>query len=384
MTRGILAALAVAGLVGVAGCGGGDDAPRTVTAEVTRTVEADVPAAAASAPAPTPGRFDAAAIYQRDAPSVVTIKSLFGGRGGQGSGFVVSKAGEIATNAHVVTSGEGAAIQRASEVYVQFADGNQVSARVVGFDPDADVALLKIDPKGLALRPLAFADSDRVVVGAPVVAIGSPFGEESSLSVGVISATNRSIDSLTGFSISGAIQTDAAINRGNSGGPLLDARGRVLGINSQISSSSGSGSGVGFAVAGDTVQRSLDQLRRDGKASYAYLGVSTTDVYPQLGERFKLGTDHGAWVQEVRSGTPAADAGLRAGGDEVRFQADRFRPEGDVIVGVERQPVDDADDLGEALLDHRAGQTVTLAVLRDGTRREIRVRLRERPQDSGP
>ena len=147
---------------------------------------------------------------------------------------MISGKGEIATNAHVVTSGEGADIRKASNVFVRFADGNQVAAEVKGFDPFADVALLKIDPAGLTLRPLPLGSTKDLHVGAPVAAIGSPFGEEQSLSVGVISALDRSIESLTGFDTIGAIQTDAAINHGNSGGPLLDGRGRVLGINAQI------------------------------------------------------------------------------------------------------------------------------------------------------
>src|SRR5262249_9914664 len=152
-----------------------------------------------------------------------------------------------------------------------------------------------------------------LAVGSPVAAIGSPFGEDQSLSVGVISALDRSIDSLTGFATTGAIQTDAAINHGNSGGPLLDSRGRGLGINAQIQTTSGEGSGVGFAVSVNTVKRSLDQLRRDGRAHYAYLGVTTSPVFPQLAQHFGLKVDHGAWVQAVSHGGPSEQAGLKAG-----------------------------------------------------------------------
>jgi 2-alkenal reductase len=216
-----------------------------------------------------------------------------------------------------------------------------------------------------------------------VAAIGSPFGEPQSLSVGVVSATGRSIDSLTGFSIAGAIQTDAAINKGNSGGPLLDGQGRVLGINSQIRSSSGSGSGVGFAVAVDLVKHSLDQLRHDGTVRYAYIGVSTADVYPQLAARFKLGTDHGAWVQQVVSGGPAARAGLAAGHGQVAFQAESYRTGGDVIVSVAGHPVTGSDDLSTILQDYRPGQTVDVKVVRGGKQRDVRVRLAERPKNAG-
>ena len=235
------------------------------------------------------GGFDPRGIYERESPGVVPSSppgsrrpAATGTAAGLGSGFVISGDGEIATNAHVVTSGEGAAIRKASSVFVRFADGNQVPAQVKGFDPFADVALLKIDPEGLTLRPLPLGSTKDLHVGAPVAAIGSPFGEEQSLSVGVISALDRSIQSLTGFDTIGAIQTDAAINHGNSGGPLLDGRGRVLGINAQIQTSTGDGSGVGFAVPADAVRRSLAQLRRDGRARYAYLGVASVAVYPQL------------------------------------------------------------------------------------------------------
>ena len=212
-----------------------------------------------------------------------------------------------------MTEGEGRAIRKAQEVYVAFADGNQVPARIVGYDPNADVALLKLDPAGLRLRPLKLGTARDLRVGSPVAAIGSPFGEPQSLSIGVVSATDRTIQSLTGFDVAGAIQTDAAINRGNSGGPLVNAAGEVLGINSQIQTSSGGGEGVGYAVPIDTVRRTLDALRADGKVDYAYLGVSTARVYPQLARRFKLPVTYGAWVQDVIDGGPADEAGLRAG-----------------------------------------------------------------------
>ena len=233
-----------------------------------------------------------------------------GGGGGIGSGFILNGEGELATNAHVVTQGEGKNLQRAREVYVEFADGNRVPAKIVGADPNADVALLKIDPKGLTLRPLPLGVSSQVQVGSPVAAIGSPFGERQSLSVGVVSAIDRDIQSLNGqFAIPGAIQTDAAINPGNSGGPLVDAGGKVIGINQQIKTNSGGGEGVGFAVPVDVVKRSLGALRETGDAHYAYLGVGSVPLFPQLVDRFKLPVDKGAWVQDVQPGTPADRAG---------------------------------------------------------------------------
>ena len=379
------AAAALATLAGAAvtgGCGGGGGSATTTAGtsapHATRT-SAVTQAGAAQA-------FDPAGIYRRESPGVVTILATgFGGgteQGGLGSGFVVGSDGEIATNAHVVTIGEGRSIHEAGKLYVHFADGNQVAAKVVGFDPFSDVALIKVVPRGLALHPLAFGSLRDVTVGEPVAAIGSPFGEERSLSVGVISATDRSIQSLTGFETSGALQTDAAINSGNSGGPLLDARGRVLGINSQIRTTSGEGSGVGFAVPADVVRRSLDQLRRTGRVRYAYLGVSTRQVYPQLAAHFHLGADHGAYVQAVVPGGPGARAGLRAGTATRVFQDQTWRIGGDIITAIDHRPVREDSDLSTALLPRAPGDIARLTVVRDGHARTVRVRLGARPLQS--
>jgi S1-C subfamily serine protease len=375
--------LALAALV-VAGCGGSGET-RTVRTETTKVeVLQD-----AGGETRARGAFDPAAIYRRESPGVVTVISRGlgttqgqGGGGGLGSGFVISGRGEIATNAHVVTSGEGAAIRKAEQVFVRFQDDNQVPARIIGFDPFSDVALLRIDPNGLTLRPLPFGRTKDLVIGSPVAAIGSPFGEEQSLSVGVISALDRSIQSLTGFDTVGAIQTDAAINHGNSGGPLLDASGNVLGINAQIQTSTGEGSGVGFAISADTVRRSLDQLRESGRARYAYLGVATSPMYPQLAERFDLPVDHGAWVQDVTPGGPADDAGLRGGSGADEFQARQYRTGGDLIVAVGRQQIREEADVAKALVGLRPGSEVDLQVYRDGDRRTLRVKLGERPLDA--
>jgi S1-C subfamily serine protease len=367
----LLLALAV-----LAGCGGGSG--NTTTVVRSSKVEVVAPAADKAGGG---GGFDVARLYERESPGVVTVIS----GEGLGSGFVIAGSGEVLTTAHVVTTGTGARIKRADEVYVKFADGNQVGARIVGFDPNADVALLRINPAGLTLRPLPLGSTDDLKVGAPVAAIGSPFGEEQSLSVGVISATQRSIDSLTGFKIEGAIQTDAAINHGNSGGPLLDASGRVLGINSQIESGNGDGAGVGFAVPIDVVRRSLTQLRRSGTVHYAYLGIQTLEVYPQLAAHFKLGVAHGAYLDDVVDSGPAAKAGLKgATGDPVTFQGARFRPGGDVITKVGATAVTHAADVSLALTRYEPGQTVALTVSHDGRTRVVRVQLGERPPDTRP
>jgi S1-C subfamily serine protease len=389
--RALLALLACAALV--AGCGGGDNNGDSGGATKTTTTRVQVLEQSAGADAERRRGFDPRALYRDEAPGVVTVISLFGGAGldsilggnkddgsgGVGSGFVVSRNGEIATNAHVVTTGEGDQIRRATQVYVEFADGNQVEAKIVGHDPNADIALLKVDPKGLTLRPLPLGDSKAVQVGTPVAAIGSPFGEKQSLSVGVVSAIDRAIDSLTQFQISGAIQTDAAINPGNSGGPLVDGGGRVIGVNQQIKTRSGGGEGVGFAVPADVVKRSLDGLRKEGKVRYAYLGVQSVPLYPQLVKRFDLPVKQGAWLQVVQSDGPGEKAGLKGGRGEVRFQDRAFSEGGDIVTRIEDRPIHDADDLSEAVQLYDPGQKVTLEVWRDGEKRTVELELGERP-----
>jgi S1-C subfamily serine protease len=375
----LLGAAAVLGAsgAGVAGCGRDGGGSTTAASTVAKTTRVEVVKGADPS-----GQFDPQTIYRRDSPGVVTILSAFGSEAGLGSGFVISDRGEIATNAHVVTTGEGASIRQARQVFVRFGDRNQVAARVVGFDPFADVALVRVDPSGLTLRPLELGTTRDVAVGAPVAAIGSPFGEERSLSVGVISATDRAIQSLTGFSTSGALQTDAAINSGNSGGPLLDGSGKVLGINSQIRSSSGSGSGVGFAVPVDQVRRSIAQLRASGRVSYPYLGVSTSGVYPQLARKFRLGTEVGAWIQTVVPDGPGSRAGLRAGSERASFQEQPWRVGGDVVTKVDGAPVREDADLARSLDGKRPGDRVTLTIVRDGDSRQVSVTLGTRPLQS--
>jgi 2-alkenal reductase len=334
--------------------------------------------------------LDSQSLFKNEGQGVVTVISLFGtgsldsiasgGGGGVGSGFVLNGDGEIATNAHVVTQGNGEGARKANEVYVEFADGNRVEGKIVGQDPNADVALLKIDPKGLTLRPLPLGTSSSVAVGEPVAAIGSPFGERQSLSVGVISAIDRDIQSLNGdFAIPGAFQTDAAINPGNSGGPLVDGDGKVIGINQQIKTNSGGGEGVGFAVPIDAIKRSLGALRETGNARYAFLGVSSVPLFPQLVDRFDLPVEKGAWVQEVQPGTPADKAGIRGGKGDTRFQIQSYAQGGDIITKVEGKVIEDANDLSAAVAQFQPGQDVTVEVHRGGETKEIEVKLGERP-----
>jgi len=362
-----------------AGCGGdksnGGDATKTVERTRVQVVQGL-------------GRngFDPAAIYKKLSPGVVTITSLFGGGGGvlggaagQGSGFVIDGNGRIATNAHVITNGSGDKITKAKEVYVQFSGGDQVPAKIIGYDPNADVGLIKVDPKGLDLVPLQLGRASAVDVGDPVAAIGSPFGEENSLSVGVVSAKDRTIEALTDFSISDAIQTDAAINRGNSGGPLLDERGHVIGINSQIRSSGGGSVGVGFAVSIDTIRNSIEQIRKDGRARYAYIGITSQPLYPQLAAKVGLPVRDGALISDVVNGGPADKAGIKGGGKEIRFQASLVKIGGDVITKVNGKPITRTDDFSEQITRYHPGDHVTLEVYRGGAKRTAEVTLSERP-----
>lgn len=363
--------------------GGGDGATTTVL------LAADQPTGPATVPAsalPELGnRFDPAAIYARRSPGVVTIYADLGADGGsQGSGFVVDAAGHVLTNSHVITNvaEQPEEVNGARRVYVEFKDGERVPATVVGWDLFNDTGVVRVDPKAHPLAPVPLGDSDAVRVGEPVAAIGSPFGKQNSLAVGVVSATGRTIDSLTsGFAISDAIQIDAPINRGNSGGPLFDGRGRVIGINAQIQSSSGTAEGVGFAVPINSAARSLRQLIRNGRVDYAYVGIETQDVTPGLAAALGLGARRGALVVRVRPGTPAANAGLRAGTRTRSVNGVDVTTGGDLIVAIDGHPVSGADDVGRlvsgTLLPE---QTVPFTVVRDGKRTVVRVTLGQRPQ----
>ena len=341
---------------------------------------------------PLPGNdFDPAAIYRERAEGVVTVLAVFregdspGGEA-QGSGFIVSDDGYVLTNAHVITTaGEGAGEPReALRVYVDFRDGDRVDAELVGFDPYDDVGVLKIDPEAHDLRPVPLGDSGEVEVGEPVAAIGSPFGQQSSLSVGVVSATERSIDSLTSrYSLVDAIQTDAPINRGNSGGPLLSARGLAIGINAQIRTDSGTAEGVGFAVPINSAVRSMEQLIESGAVSYAWVGITTQTITPSLAAELRLDSERGAAVQEVIEGSPAEEAGLRAGTEEREIDGVPLNAGGDVILEIGGVAVESAEDVVRIVTNSLPGETVTFTVLREGERVEVDVRYGERPANPG-
>jgi 2-alkenal reductase len=348
--------------------------------------------AASDAPGVAPGRraasplvgnsFDPAAIYARTSPGVVTVYSLFdGGQRSQGSGFVVSGDGHVLTNSHVITTA-GVRKRGASSVYVVFADGDSLPATIVGWDVFNDTGVLKLDPDAHRLTPIPLGDSDDAVVGEPVAAIGSPFGNENSLAVGVVSAVSRSIPSLTSrYSVANAIQIDAPINHGNSGGPLLDARGRVIGINAQIRSESGNAEGVGFAIPINSARRSMEQLLATGEVAYAYIGITTQDVTPALAREYDLAAERGALIQEVQEDDPADQAGLRGSTRREVFNGSSIALGGDLIVALDGQRVASADDVVKIITDRlKPGQVVPVTVIRGGKgeRETVRVRLAER------
>lgn len=327
-------------------------------------------------------------IYRSLSGGVVMILSEFDGVGqfgqsGQalGTGFVVDEEGYVLTNAHVVDENG----QRASRVTVVFNQGGSESQRVpgqlVGVDVGSDVAVVKVDPDKVDLSPLPLGDSDKVRVGEPVVAIGNPLGYDFSITSGIVSATGRSLEAPNGQTIPNGIQTDAAINQGNSGGPLIDANGRVIGINEQIASSGGGNDGLGFAVPINTAIRSLEQIKTTGKVTYAWMGVSLRTLTPDIAGMFNMKTQGGALVQAVSPDSPAAKAGIRGGDQTVTVQGQDFTIGGDVIVKADDTRIESADDLIAFLGTKKPGDTITVTVERDGKTQDLKVTLAERPSD---
>ncbi len=380
--RKALAAALLAPALLVAGCGGGGVGPGSGDGDTT-TIEAATPEAKVQRVIveSSENGFDAADVYREAAPGVVTIRSILDEGAAEGSGIVLDKNGRIVTNAHVVTDESGADGERkeAKAVYIEFPDRNVVPAKILGFDPFADVALLEVDPTGLDLNPLKLGTDADLVPGQPVAAIGSPFGQQHSLSVGIISATDRSVKSLTQFQIEGAIQTDASINPGNSGGPLLNGDAEVLGINQQIETESGTASGVGFAIPVSAVKRSIAELAENGKAEYAYIGVSTQALYPQLAEKLGLPSDHGGLLAEVVPGGPGDKAGLQGGDKTIHFQGLPVKTGGDVILSVDGHKVLRPEDLARDIATLKPGEEVTVEILHDGSVEKVQVTLGERP-----
>lgn len=295
-------------------------------------------------------------------------------QGGQGSGFVWDQEGHIITNHHVIAG--------ADIVEVTFLDGTVLEAEVVGSDDQSDIAVIRVDRTLVELTPVELGDSHAVQVGQLGIAIGNPFGQTWTMTRGIVSAVGRTIRGQTRFSIPEVIQTDAAVNPGNSGGPLLDSSGRVIGMNTQIISESGSSAGIGFAVPIDLVKMVAPELIESGHHAYAYLGVTGRSLLVQDVEAMDLDGRRGALVIEVAPDSPAAAAALRGSTETIRIEGQDIPTGGDVIIGIEDAVVRNMDDLITYLVQYaRPGQTVTLTVLRDGSEMEIPVTLAERPSE---
>ena len=321
-----------------------------VTHDSSKTVVREVTVAGGTPTAATPSGASAASVYQSAYKGVVEItvetnSSPYGGQAeAQGSGFVYDSAGHIITNEHVV---EGS-----NAISVRFWNGATYKATLVGKDPSTDVAVIKVDAPASILHPIELGDSSALQVGQTVVAIGSPYGLEETVTEGIISALHREMTAPNNFTIADSIQTDAAINHGNSGGPLLDLSGRAIGINSQIKSNTGENTGIGFAVPSNTVKSIVSQLLTNGNVQHAYLGVGIATA------------SAGVQVTQVRPGTPAASAGLR---------------NGDVIVRIDGRKVTNAGELGQAVDAKRPGDTVKLTYTRNGSTHTVSVKLAVRP-----
>jgi S1-C subfamily serine protease len=357
------------------------------TKTVTVVQQAALPGKAAAG-GPAKG-LTAREIYKRDAPGVVNVKAQIVQRVASpfdltpqeqrgvasGSGFVVDRNGDILTNAHV--------IEGASRVTVQFEDNKTIDAKVVGKDTSTDLAVLKVDPKGVSLHPLELGDSSQVQVGDPTIAIGNPFGLDRTLTTGVVSALQRRIDAPNGFSIDHVIQTDAAINPGNSGGPLLDAAGRVIGINSQIATGGGGNGnvGIGFAVPINTAKRVIPQLKKSGTVSRAYLGITGLSIDRSL-SRLNLSVTSGVLVQSVSPGSPAAKAGIKGGDTQANLDGSNIALGGDVIKKIDDREVKTMEDVVTVVDSKKPGDGVTLQVVRNGKTRTVNAKLAQRPSQA--
>jgi S1-C subfamily serine protease len=339
--------------------------------------------------APTTRGLTAEQVYRRDAPGVVQITATSVTPGqtdpfnvfpstpqkqqSLGSGFVIDRAGHIVTNYHV--------IQGAQRIQVSFSGQDEINATVVGKDPSTDTAVLKIDAHARALTPLALGNSDGVTVGDPVYAIGNPFGFTRTLTTGVVSAVQRQIEAPNSLKIDHAIQTDAAINHGNSGGPLIDAAGRVIGVTSQISTGTTGQQGnlgIGFAVPVNTVRQVAAQIISTGKAEHAFLGVTTAAITPQLARLFNLPVQQGLLVTNVDQGSNAAKAGILAGTNPVIVQGESYMIGGDIIVSIDHQALSTFNALRDAIAQRKPGDKVELGLYRHGSKKSITVKLGNR------
>jgi S1-C subfamily serine protease len=345
------------------------------------TVVTETAASEATQPTTTkpPRWMSVGEIYEHAAPGVVQIASTsnVGGLGGNdsalGSGFVVDKEGHIVTNYHV--------IEGASQIRVSFSNRDTVVARLVGTDATTDLAVLQVEASPNALTPLPLGNSDKVLVGDPVVAIGNPFGLDRTATAGIVSALQREITAPDNrFAIDHVIQTDAPINRGNSGGPLINTRGQVIGVNTQIETGGAAGNvGIGFAVPSNTVKDVVAQLLQTGTVDHAYLGVRGNEINADLARNYNLPVRAGILVAEVVPRTGAEEAGLRAGDTEVVFAGLTYVLGGDIIVAIDETSVVTTQELRDVVAAREPGDEVELTIYRDGTRSSVTIALGRRP-----
>jgi S1-C subfamily serine protease len=330
------------------------------------------------------------AIYRASAPGVVHIETttrvqqpadpFFGNPFGAsetqralGSGFVIDKAGHIVTNYHVVRG--------ASTIQVSFSNNERFNARLVGVDPSTDIAVLKVDVKSRALKALPLGNSDSVRVGDQVIAIGNPFGLDRSVTAGIVSAVQRRIEAPNSLSISHVIQTDAALNHGNSGGPLLNAQGQVVGVNAQIETGgvSDGNVGIGFAIPINTVKEVVAELIKHGKVEHAFLGIEGKTLTPPIARLFHLPVSSGVLVATVRQGSGADHAGLKAATNQVTVEGESWPAGGDVIVKVDGQPVPTVDRLIDLIAAKKPGDKIDVQIVRGTSRLTMTVELGRQP-----
>lgn len=383
--RGLSAIVAGAGLVGgiggaaIALAFGGSGGDSASAAQEPTVAIAATPRRPAHALTPE-------TVYRRDARGVVVITAtqtqkvpgtLLTPPGRQqvhvlGSGFVIDRAGDIVTNEHVVENG--------SDVTVGFSAGPTYAAKVLGTDASTDLAVIRVKAPQSALHPLSLADSDQVEVGDTVYAIGNPFGLDRTMTAGIVSAVGRDIQAPNGLAIPKAIQTDAAINHGNSGGPLLNTRGEVIGINDQIQSGGAvdGNVGVGFAVASNTIRTTVPRLIATGHAPHAWLGVEVAPIDPQVAKAVGLPAE-GVLVAGVVKGSPAAKTGLKAGTRQVTVDGQSALVGGDVIVSVAGLKIRSPAELSEVVGARAPGDVIVLHVSRNGRERTLRVKLGTAP-----
>jgi S1-C subfamily serine protease len=371
----ILASALVAALA--IGAGAGAIVYSVVSSPETKTVVRQV-AVADSEPTSNASALTVGEIYRRSYKGVVEItvtssgsSSPLGGEDqrAQGSGFVYDSEGNVVTNEHVVDG--------AQSVSVRFWNGDSYPATVVGSDASTDLAVIKVDAPSSILKPLTLGDSSKLLVGDGVVAIGSPFGLEETVTSGIVSALHRQMQARNEFTINDSIQTDAAINHGNSGGPLLSSHGQVIGANAQIRSESGGSDGVGFAIPSNTIKTIASQLIGSGKVEHAYLGVSVQTIPSSVASDLNL--VEGVELRAVRPRTPAATAKLHAATGSKIVDGDSYPTGGDIITAIDGQKVTTSEGLQRAIDAKRPGDTISLEFWRDGESHTIDVKLATRP-----